>query len=394
MSGTAHTSRTRGWALVIDNSLLLVAGTVAALIWANVDVGSYARVTHGPLHFIVNDVGMVFFFALAAKEIIEATLPGGPLASPREAAVPLLSAAGGMIAPGSIFVLLTMAVGRPELTPGWAVPCATDIAFSYLTARLIFPASHPAIPFLLLLAIADDALGLMLLALFYPSGPLSLVNFVLFMVPALGVSYWLKRRRTWSFWPYVLLGGGLSWCALYFGGVHPSLALVPILPFMPHEKRDLGLFDPREPTLPYAMNQFERTFHVPVQFILLLFGLANAGVPFGSIGSGTWIVFTSLLVGKPVGIVLMAAIGIKLGLRAPGGLTFGHLLVVGVAAAIGFTVALFFTTAAFEPGPVLDEAKMGALFSFAAAPAAILLGRLLNRRSPRTSASEQPGVTI
>ena len=61
--------------------------------------------------------------------------------------------------------------------PGWAVPCATDIAFSYMAARLIFPRDHPAIPFLLLLAIADDALGLVLLAIFYPSGPLSLVNF-------------------------------------------------------------------------------------------------------------------------------------------------------------------------------------------------------------------------
>ncbi|MBA2305909.1 MAG: Na+/H+ antiporter NhaA [Acidobacteria bacterium] len=387
MSGTAHTYRSRGWAVVIDNSLLLVAGTVAALIWANLDARSYEGLTHGPLHFIVNDIGMVFFFALAAKEIIEARLPGGPLASPREAAVPLLAAAGGMIAPASIFVLLTMAVGRPELTPGWAVPCATDIAFSYLTARLIFPPDHPAIPFLLLLAIADDAMGLMLLALFYPSGPLSLLNFVLFMVPALGVSFWLKRRRTWSFWPYVLVGGGLSWCALYFGGVHPSLALVPILPFMPHEKSDLGLFDRREPALPYAMNQFARGFHVPVQFILLLFGLVNAGVPFGSVGSGTWIVFVSLLVGKPAGILLMTAIGVKFGLRPPGGLSYPQVFVVGVTAAIGFTVALFFTTAAFEPGPVLDEAKMGALFSFAAAPAAMVLGRVMKSRRPRTSSA-------
>ena len=88
-------------------------------------------------------------------------------------------------------------------------------------------------------------------------------------------------------------------------------------------------------------------------------------------------VFVALLAGKPIGIVGMTVIGVKLGLRAPGGLTYPHAVIVGVTAAIGFTVALFFTTAAFEPGPVLDEAKMGALFSFGAAPAAILLGRLL-----------------
>jgi NhaA family Na+:H+ antiporter len=285
-----------------------------------------------------------------------------------------------MIAPASIYALLTLASGRPELMPGWAVPCATDIAFSYMTARLIFPPSHPAIPFLLLLAIADDALGLMLLAVFYPSGPLSFLNFAAFMIPAIGVSLWLKRRQTMSYWPYLVLGGGLSWAALYFGGVHPALALVPILPFMPHEKRDLGLFGEREAALPDTMNRFEHAFKVPVQFVLLLFGLANAGVPFGSVGSGTWIVFISLLAGKPIGILVMTVLGVKLGLRPPGGLTTAHTVVVGVTAAIGFTVALFFTTAAFDPGSVLDEAKMGALLSFAAAPAAILLGRAMGLR--------------
>ena len=377
MTTHSHSSGGGWWDFTIDNSLLLVLGTVTALVWANVDLHSYEGVTHGPLHFIVNDIGMVFFFALAAKEIIEARLPGGPLASPREAAVPLLAAAGGMIAPASIYALLVLAVDRPELMRGWAVPCATDIAFSYLAARLIFPPTHPAIPFLLLLAIADDALGLMLLALFYPSGPLSLTNFAALMIPAIGVSLWLKRRRTMSYWPYLILGGGLSWSALYLGGVHPSLALVPILPFMPHEKRDLGLFNDREAVLPFTMNRFEHAFKVPVQFVLLFFGLANAGVPFGSVGQGTWIVFIALVAGKPIGIVAMTVLGVRLGLRAPGGLTYGHALIVGLAAGIGFTVALFFATAAFEPGSVLDEAKMGALFSFAAAPAAILLGRAM-----------------
>ena len=375
---TVSTDPRKGWwALTIDNSLLLVFGTVLALVWANLDYESYDHFTHGPLHFIVNDIGMVFFFALAAKEIIEARLPGGPLQSPREAAVPLLAAAGGMIAPASVYVLLTMVFSRPDLVNGWAVPCATDIAFSYMAARLIFPANHPAIPFLLLLAVADDAMGLMLLALFYPSGPLSLVNFVALMVPALGIAWWLKRRRTYSYWPYLILGGGLSWAALFYGGVHPALGLVPILPFMPHEKRDLGLFDEREPALPYTMNQFEHAFKVPVQFVLLFFGLVNAGVPLGSVGSGTWIVFTGLIVGKPLGILLMTMLGVMIGLRMPKGLNYSHTLVVGLAAGIGFTVALFFATAAFEPGGALDEAKMGALFSFAAAPAAILVGRLM-----------------
>jgi Na+:H+ antiporter, NhaA family len=386
---TVHNSRPSGWwSFTIDNSLLLVVGTVTALVWANLDLPSYERVTHGPLHFLVNDVGMVFFFALAAKEILEARLPGGPLASPREAAVPVLSAIGGMIAPASIYLLLCVALDRPELLRGWAVPCATDIAFSYMAARLIFPPSHPAIPFLLLLAIADDAMGLLLLAVFYPSGPLSMLGFAGFMLPAVVFSFLFKRLRVSSFWPYLIVGGGLSWCALYFGGVHPALALVPILPFMPHEKRDLGLFEGRESTMPYAMNRFEHAFKVPVQFVLLFFGLVNAGVPFGSIGGGTWIVLTALLVGKPLGIVLMTLVGVRAGLEMPGNLPARDLLVIGVTAGIGFTVALFFATAAFPSGPVLDETKMGALFSFVAAPVAIVIGRAAGL-SPRRAV---PGV--
>ena len=363
------------WKQIIDNSLLLIAGAVTALAWANVHYASYYRFTH-PLHFIVNDIGMVFFFALATKEIVEAPLPGGALSSPREAAVPLLAAVGGMAAPAALYTIQVMAEGRPELLRGWAIPCATDIAFSYLAARMVFPANHPAIPFLLLLAIADDALGLILLALFYPSAPLSIVKLAGFMIPAIALALWLKRRQTLSFWPYVLGAGGLSWLALYYGGVHPALALVPIVPFMPHEKRDLGFFHPKESDLPFTMNEFEHALKVPVQFVLLFFGLVNAGVPLSSVCNVRWIVLSSLVVGKPLGILVFTFLSIKAGLRAPGGLSYLHTTVLGVAAGIGFTVALFFATAAFPQGTVLDEAKMGALLSFIAAPLAIAVGRL------------------
>src|SRR6185503_12051197 len=151
-----------------------LAGTLAAVVWANVDLATYEQAAH-PLHFWVNDVGMVFFFALAAKEVFEATLPGGPLASPSRAVVPLAAAVGGMAMPAAIFLALAASVGPAGLTRGWAIPCATDIAFSAMIARVIFSGGHPAIPFLLLLAIADDALGLILLAIFYPTGPLSVV---------------------------------------------------------------------------------------------------------------------------------------------------------------------------------------------------------------------------
>ncbi len=368
------------WAVVADNSLLLVAGTAAALLWANLHYPSYAAIAHR-LHFAVNDIGMAFFFALATKEIFEATLPGGALASRREAAVPILAAVGGMVAPAGLYVFQALYAGRADLLPGWAVPCATDIAFSYLAARFIFPRSHPAIPFLLLLAIADDAMGLVLLALFYPSGPVSILSFAALMIPAVGVAWILRRRHVSSVWPYVLGAGGLSWAALFAGGIHPALALVPILPFMPHQARDVGLFDPREHDLPDTMNRFEHAWKIPVQFILLLFGFANAGVAFASVGPGSWFVVVALVAGKPLGIVGMTALAVRAGLRSPGGLDYASATVMGIAAGVGFTVSLFFATAAFPAGPLLDEVKMGALMSVAAAPLAIAVGRLaLTRR--------------
>jgi NhaA family Na+:H+ antiporter len=250
-----------------------------------------------------------------------------------------------------------------------------------MVARIIFPATHPGIPFLLLLAIADDALGLIVLAVFYPSGPLSVPALVGFMAAAVLLALWLRRRRTQSFWPYVIGPGALSWAALYLGGFHPALALVPIVPFMPHSPRDLGVFDPREAYQPDTLNRFEHWWATPVQFVLLLFGFANAGVPFEQIGAGTYYVLAGLLLGKPIGILLFSRVAQLAGGSLPPGLRMGDLLVVGVVASIGFTVSLFFATAAFPGGAALAETKMGALLSFVAAPLALVVSRLVRRHA-------------
>ena len=379
-------TRSKAAQFIFDNSLLLLVGTAAAVVWANLDIASYEHIAH-PLHFAVNDIGMVFFFALAAKEVFEATLPGGPLASPRRALSPLAAAVGGMAAPAAIYAVLASTLGPAELVRGWAIPCATDIAFSAMVARIIFPTAHPAIPFLLLLAIADDALGLIILAVFYPSGPLSLPVLGVLMAAAVLVAMWLRRRQTLSFWPYVIGPGALSWTALYLGGFHPALALVPIVPLMPHSPRDLGLFDPREAYRPDTLNRFEHWWATPVQFVLLLFGFANAGVPFAQIGAGTYYVLAGLLLGKPIGIVLFSSAARFAGGSLPPGLYRSDLLVVGVVASIGFTVSLFFATAAFPAGASLAETKMGALLSFLAAPLALVVAQAARwrRTSERTA---------
>ena len=365
---------------IFDNSVLLVVGTVVAVAWANLDAAGYDSATH-PLQSWVNDVGMVFFFALAAKEVFEATLPGGPLASPRRAAAPLAAAVGGMVVPALIFIALAAGIGPAGLGRGWAIPCATDIAFSAMIARVIFGGGHPAIPFLLLLAIADDALGLLVLAVFYPSGSLSFAALGGLMTAALLLALSLRRRRVTSFWPYVVGPGSLSWAALYWGGFHPALALVPIVPFMPHGAHDFPLSDPQPKAQADTLNRFAHWWAGPVQFILLLFALTNAGVPFEQIGNGTYYVLAALLLGKPLGILAFSYGALVAGARLPEGLGLADIIVVGIAAAVGFTVAMFFATTAFPAGPFLAETKMGALLSFAAAPMALMASRLLRDRN-------------
>jgi Na+:H+ antiporter, NhaA family len=362
--------------VILDNSLLLLAGTATAVLWANLDPHGYEEVAHS-LHFGVNEVGMVFFFAVATKEVFEATLPGGSLSSLERAAVPLIAACGGMIAPALLYIALVSSSGHSALAAGWAIPCATDIAFSYLVARFVFGPSHPALPFLLLLAIADDALGLVILAVFYPSAPLQPLWFAALFLLALGTAWGLRKRRTPTFWPYVLLAGPISWAAFYVGGLHPSLALVPVVPFIPHARTDIGLFDAREADRADPLNRFEHMLKVPVQVILMLFGFVNAGVPFADIGPGTWIVLASIAIGKPLGIGLFTELAALSGLARPTGITRRDVIVVGFVAGIGFTVALFFATAAFPPGPLLDQTKMGALFSFGAALVTLIGARSL-----------------
>lgn len=366
----------RATQVFLNNSGLLILGTVAALVWINVERESYLRFAHR-IHFLVNDIAMAFFFALAAKEVTEATAPGGALHSPRRAAMPLAAAVGGMLGPALIYITLTIVLDRPNLERGWAIPTATDIAFSYLAARIIFGSRHPAIPFLLLLAIADDALGLLIIAAFYPTGPLRLIDFAMFLGAGMLIAWWLQKRRVRSFWPYIAVGGLLSWIGFYRGGLHPALALVPIIPFLPHIARDPGLFV-ETPHAHDTLNQFEHRFKRPVDVMLFFFGLVNAGVMLGNFGAGTWFVLIAIMIGKPVGILVTSAAATVLGLRLPAAVTWRDMTVMGIVASIGFTVALFFATAAFPYGRLLDETKLGALLSFGAFFTGLAAARVLN----------------
>ena len=261
------------WSFVTEYSLLLIGGAAIALVWANLAFESYngvvgfviledtvighAHLEDGELHrtltlgFLVNDMLMAFFFAIAAKEVWEGMiLKNGELRG-RKALTPLVATAGGMIGPALVYLLTAALLGvYSEISRGWAIPTATDIAFSYLVGRIVFGAGHPAIRFLLLLAIADDAGGLAILAIFYPTGDLAPHWLMLSLGAAVAVfalANWLPRRldrglqhrpySTWarkrlSYWPY-LIAGGISWFGFQEAGIHPALGLIPIVPTIP-----------------------------------------------------------------------------------------------------------------------------------------------------------------
>ncbi|TWU60340.1 Na(+)/H(+) antiporter NhaA [Rubripirellula tenax] len=427
---------------LIDNSFLLIAGATIALVWANVahqtdnhsyhdfvhfDVtslwSSHADVAHQSadgaidatlvsaspehaehtvatashdvetkpegfvqhaahglsIHFIINDILMALFFAIAAKEVWESLLPGGSLNEPRKAATPLLATVGGILGPALIYMIGSYFTGTTaDLGNGWAVPCATDIAFSYLVARVIFGAGHPAIAFLLLLAIADDAAGLMILAIFYPQAPI-VPQWLMLTVVAMCGAMMLRRSKVHSHWAYLMGPGVVCWFSFYLANIHPALGLVPIIPLLPHAHTDLGIFAREELDRHDTLNEFEHCWKLPVECFLGLFGLANAGVVMSSLGTGTWLVLAGLLIGKPVGITAMTLFAEKgLKLEKPAGMDYRHVVTLGMVAALGFTVALFVSVAAFTvPGAIQDSVKMGALLSFAAAPIAIVMGRAL-----------------
>ena len=417
----------RVWNFLTSYSLLLIFGAIIALIWANLDLiipvaghphyyfEIYHHMVDYPLwenapigamenghrvltpHYLVNDLLMALFFAIAGKEVWEAVaLKSGSLRG-KKAITPLIATFGGMAGPIAVYLGIAYALGSTTfdaVSNGWAVPTATDIAFSYLIGRIVFGAGHPAVRFLLLLAIADDALGLIILAVFYPSAELAPIWLVVSAGVALLVyilanrlprrldkgnperpySSWMRKYAT--FWPY-LIAGCVSWYAFMRSGIHPALGLLFIVPTIPHADRAYGIFSAAETHLKDLLNTIEHGLKHPVEVILFFFGLFNAGVQFSAMGEATWLVLAGLLIGKPLGIFIFGWLGARpLGFGLPEGMRISDLFVLGCVAAIGFTVALFVASVAFPAGDVQDAAKMGALFSFAAAIVSIVVGIL------------------
>lgn len=398
---------TSSYSLVREFALPLILGITLALIWANTDMEGYQAMldTHlfdiFGLHLntkeVINDIFMAFFFGLASKEIFESFLPGGCLNKPKLAINPILATIGGVAVPVAFFVALATIFNRPEFLPGMAIPVATSIAFAWLGGRLIFGQSHPAIQYLLLLAVIDDAIGMMILAIFFPSKALAL-PFLGLTLLAMGIAYLMRRLNIQQWWLYIVGPGALSWFGFALSGLHPALALTCIIPFMPIAKRDFGLFASPKTTQcedghGACMHDFENQIKPIIDFGLFFFGIANAGVVISSESFGllTFIVAVSLVVGKFIGIAGIALAANKIGLKAPEGIQAKHLPIIGYLAAVDITVSLFLADRVFAGTALEAQAKLGAILTLIV-PATVIIYKVVTVLITKLSESKSKQI--
>ena len=399
--------------IVQEYSLPLIAGVFLGLITANLDhtfheqvvdyhfLGKDAYLFDKPvtIHFVINEMFMVLFFGVAAKEITDAALPGGVLNPIRRAINPLLGTLGGVFGPVMVFFLLTwLFYGGSQdfsrVANGWGIATATDIALAWLIARVVFGQFHPAVSFLLFLAVVDDAIGLGIIAIFYPDPELPVEPvWLLLTLAGMGAALGLRLLKV-RFWPlYILVGGALSWVGLAKSAIEPALALVVIVPFLPsdapapshsqHDGEHEGEPANPEPAAHPAahgespLESFEHRLKLPVDLGLFFFAFANAGVTFGAINQVTFIILLSLILGKTIGISGFSLLARQLGFPLPAGMGVRHLVVTGLIGGIGLTVALFVAAKAYSGPPFQEPAKMGAVLSGGISLLAIALGYFL-----------------
>jgi NhaA family Na+:H+ antiporter len=417
------------------SGLLLIGMTIIALVWANswwadsyhaiwkfrfgIETSDFGLIK--PLHLWINDGLMAVFFFLIGLEI-KRELIVGELDTRQKAAFPIFAALGGMAIPALLYVLLN---NRPETANGWAIPVATDIAFSLAILKLLgnrIPLNLKI--FLTAFAIVDDLGAVLVIALFYSTG----VNWlsILIGLALIGGLYFIFKK---AYSKYLLvIVGMVVWYLFLKGGVHPTIAGVLLAITVPIRQRvNVGEFAaefesivgrlnsaPKEASGLLSKDQIDELDYLeeltdkvqsPLQhlehslhnwvayFIMPVFALTNAGV---SIGADTsidyYLVFmiaTALIVGKSVGISAISLIVTKMGYaKLPDEVSPKQIVGVTFLAGIGFTMSIFIANLAFaHDEQLLDSAKVGILIgSFVSAVLGYSLLKWNAIRSHRASA--------
>jgi NhaA family Na+:H+ antiporter len=364
------------------SGIVLLAATIAALVWANVNEHSYLELwdhrldlSFGPFdldltlaHWVTDGLMTVFFFVVGLE--IKREVVRGELRDPRTTAIPVVAAIGGMALPALIF--LAVNAGEPS-TRGWAIPMATDIAFAVGVLAILGSRVPRSLKlFLLTLAIVDDIGAILVIAFFYSDGiAFDWLAASLGVVLAILAMQWLGIGRPVA---YIVPAFAL-WLFVDQSGVHATIAGVA-----------LGLLTPARPFGGrQVIEGLERVTHPWSSFLVVpLFALANAGVNISSdtirqaVESPVAIgVVLGLVIGKPVGITAATALGVRLRLgHLPEGVSWRHVVGAGIVAGIGFTVALFVDELSFR-GQNFDDGVLGILAGslISGIVGAIVLGR-------------------
>jgi NhaA family Na+:H+ antiporter len=395
-----------------SGGILLIACTVAALIWANSPWASgyfhlwHTNLTFGfagkllsePLHFWINDGLMALFFLLVGLEIKRETLVG-ELASFRKAALPIAAALGGMIVPAGFYLLFNHGA---DDAAGWGVPMATDIAFALGVLALLgnrVPASLRI--FLAAFAIADDTGAVLVIAFFYTE-TISGIHLAVAGICFAGLIALNRAGVRHPIW-YAILGVAL-WIAFLKSGIHATVAGVLLAMTIPARQRidshaflarsegiltefrdadaagERMLMSARKSAALHAlardcervespMLRFEHALGPWVNYVIMpVFALANAGVSLGTgaknalvgpVGIG---ILCGLVLGKPIGITFFSWLTTRLGLAAlPNGIRWRQILGAGALGGIGFTMSIFIANLAFGATPLLETAKVAIL---------------------------------
>ena len=367
--------------------LLLIAGLIALVLSNSSFAGIFDHILHLKLYFgtnlplfyksiqhWINDGLMVIFFFVVGLELKREFLEG-ELSMPSQAILPVIAAVGGMVVPAIFYLLFNF--NNPETFQGWAIPSATDIAFSLGVLSLLgkkVPISLKI--FLMALAIIDDLGAIIIIALFYSSNleifSLLVVLFILFFL------YLCNRRNLQNIWIYILLGFFL-WIFIQNAGIHATISGVLLAIFVPHKKTKQGSL----------LTCAENKLHPWVAYLIMpLFALTNAGVYLGDVSLASLSnpvplgIMTGLFFGKQIGVFFTTFLLIKMGYaRLPSGSNWIQMYGIAMLAGIGFTMAMFINFLAFDTDIYINQAKIAILI--ASFTSAVLGYILLNFKSSR-----------
>ncbi|MGV0847887.1 Na+/H+ antiporter NhaA [Empedobacter falsenii] len=318
----------------------------------------------------INDGLMAIFFLLVGLEI-KREIVEGELSSPKKAVLPILAAVGGAIVPALIYVLFNKGL---DTASGWGIPMATDIAFALAVISLL----DKRIPFslkifLAALAIVDDLIAILVIALFYSSG--IDVHYLLYAGVGLAILVVMNRLNVKNSYLY-LIPGLFIWYFVHHSGIHATIAGVLVAMTLPTNDTDEES----------PLERLEHALVKPVNFLIIpIFAFANTNItivnemlegltaPLGlGIGMG-------LILGKPLGIVLSTFLCYKFGIgQLPEGSNFKHIIGLGLLAGIGFTMSIFISNLSFTDTVLIEEAKLSVLL---ASIISGILGYIILRKS-------------